>query len=122
MGDDFIKKKTQNYRHQAEKVHAQEFGQAGVSSSAPERISYVFRFQSPGVEPKRGEEIWLADVPGKTGVRVMQGTNTIGEVDAAGSAKFRALVAEDKTSGGFVPGVVAGEKDVAGFAKAKITL
>jgi hypothetical protein len=122
MGDDFIKKKTQNYRRQAEKIHAQEFGQSGVSSGAPERTAYVFRFQCPGVDPMRGEEIWLADVPGKPGVRVMQGTNTIGEVDAAGSTKFRALIAENKTAGGFVPGVIAGEKDVAGYAKAKISL
>lgn len=122
MGDDFIQKKTQSYRRQAEKVHAQEFNQLGVSASAPERVSYVVRFQSPGVELARGEAIMLADVPGKTGVRVMQGSNTIGEVDAAGSAKLRALMAANKTSGGFLPGVVVGEKDIAGFAKAKVTL
>jgi hypothetical protein len=121
MGDDFIKKKSQSYRRQAEKVYAQEFQQAGVSAAAPERISYVFRFQAPGVEVARGEEIWMADVPGKAGVRVMQGSTTIGEVDAAGSAKFRALIVENKTVGGFVPGTVVGEKDAAGFAKAKVT-
>lgn len=122
MGDDFIEKKAKSYRRQAEKVHAQEFNQAGVSASAPERVSYVVRFQAPGVELKVGEAITLANVPGKAGIRVMLGSTNIGEVDAAGSTKLRDLMAANKACGGFLPGVVVSEKDIAGFAKAKVTL
>jgi hypothetical protein len=122
MGDEFIKKKSKSYRRQAEKVHAEDFNQSGIFTVVPERTSYVFRFKAPGVEPQPGEEIWLADVPGKACVRVLQGTTTIGEVDNAGSAKLRELIGEHEGSGGVLPGVVVSGKDVAGYAKAKVSL
>jgi hypothetical protein len=122
MGDEFIKKKTQSYKHQAEKIHAEEFSQTGVFTDLPEETTYAFRFKSPGIEPQLGDEIWLADIPGKTGVRVMLGTTTIGEVDGAGSTKLREIMAENAASGGVLPGVVVGEKDVSGYAKAKVSL
>lgn len=122
MGDDFIKKKSQSFKRQAEKVHAQDFNQGGVFTAAPEKTTYVFRFKAPSVEPQPGDEIWLADVPGKAGVRVMHGTTTIGEVDAVGSDRLRKLIAENESTGGVLPGIVVGAKDIAGFAKAKVRL
>jgi len=122
MGDEFIKKKTQSYKHQAEKIHAEDFNQTGVFATLPEETTYAFRFKAPGVEPQLGDEVWLADIPGKTGVRVMLGTTTIGEVDPAGSTKLRELMAENSACGGVLPGVVVGAKDISGYAKAKVSL
>lgn len=122
MGDDFIKIKAKSYRRQAEKVHAEEFNRRGVLSLLPDSTSYVVRFKAPGVDVQPGAEILLADVPGKAGVRVMEGTTMIGEVDAAGSSKLRELLAKNKSAGGILPGVVVSTKDVAGYAKAKVSL
>lgn len=122
MGDDFIFEQTQAYRRQAEKVHEQEFNQSGVFTVVPEETSYVFRFKAPNANPQVGDEIWLADLPGKDGVRVLFGTITIGEVDAAGSTKLRKLMGGGDDGGGVLPGVVVSQKDIAGYAKAKVSL
>jgi len=122
MGDEFIKTQSQSYRRQAEKIHAEEFNQRGIFFEVPERTNYVFRFNAPGVEPQPGEQVWLADVPGKQGVRVMLGTTTIGEVDTVGSAKLRTLFADNENCGGILPGVIVQIKDLAGYAKAKVSL
>lgn len=64
----------------------------------------------------------------KTNIRswkfCVQITNTIASRHATNAFCVTGTnpIAENKTAGGFVPGVIAGEKDVAGYAKAKINL
>jgi len=120
MGDEFIKTKSKSYKRRAEKLHAEEFGQRGISAGAPEKTTYVVRFTAPSVTPSPGDAIWLADIPGKAGVRVMHETTVIGEVDGPGSTKLRAVMAANPACSGMLPGVVAHAKDVSGYAKAKI--
>ena len=122
MGDDFINSLTTSFRRKAEKIHDQEFNQCGIFTVIPEETCYVVRFRAPNATPKLNDEVWLADIPGKDGIRVLHNLTPIGEVDAAGSIRLRKLLADKAACGGVLPGVIVSEKDIAGYSKAKVSL
>jgi len=120
MGDEFIQKKNQSFKHQAEKIHAEEFESVSVFSRNPEEAHRLVRFRCPSGDPLPGEVVYFADVPGKDKVRVMLGTVLLGDTDAAGSAEVRAILAKHPELHGILPGKVATAKDLAGYCKAQL--
>lgn len=120
MGDDFIQKKNQSFKHQAEKMHDEEFGSVTLFDAVPEEARRLVRFRCPSGNPTVGEFIAFVDVPGKDKVRVMLGTAMIGEADAASSKEVRSLLAEHPSLHGILPAQVVASKDISGFCKAQL--
>lgn len=119
MGDDFIQKKNQSFKHQAERLHAEEFGSVSLFDAAPEEARRLLRFRCPEENPVIGEFVAFVDVPGKERVRVMLDTTMIGEADAASTHEVRSILAAHPNLHGVLPGRVVSEKDIAGFCKAE---
>lgn len=120
MGDDFIHKTSDRFKHRSEKIHAEEFGGITLFSVNPSEEVTLFRFKAPDSSPDAGWKIIFADLPGADLIRVIHGTTAIGEVDAKGSKEMRALMAANPSCNGYMPGIVTASKDIAGYAKAKI--
>ena len=120
MGDDFIQKKNQSFKHQAEKMHSEEFGSVSLFDAVPEEARRLVRFRCPSGDPAVGEVVAFVDVPGKDKVRVMLGTAMIGEADATSSKEVRTLLAEHPNLHGILPAQIVASKDIAGYCKAQL--
>ena len=120
MGDEFIQKKNQSFKHRAEKLHADEFASVSVFDANPEEALRLIRFRCPSANPAIGDVVGLIDAPGKDKVRVMLGTAVIGEVDSAGGTEIRHIFAQHPDLHGTLPAKVVSEKDISGFCKAQL--
>jgi hypothetical protein len=120
MGDEFIQKKNQSFKHQTDEAHEKEFGSVSLFDDNPEVAVRLVRFRCPEANPAIGALIYFTNVPGKDKVRVMQGNAPIGEADAAGSKEVRSILAEHPDLNGVLPAKVAISKDLAGYCKAQL--